>query len=288
MAYDMTIMSGDDIPERLQEIPQPPKSLYLLGTLPDPQFTYITIVGSRKYTSYGRDVCEMLIEGLRGYPVVIVSGLAMGIDTIAHETALNNSIPTMAFPGSGLDPKALYPRTNVSLAKRIIDSRGCLVSEFKPEQAAAPWTFPQRNRLMAGLAHATLIIEAEEKSGTLITARLASDYNRDLLVVPGSIFSDASRGTNQFLRLGATPITSVDDLLEALHFEKRDEAATVREEIENASPEERTVLELLREPTPRDDLLRALDMPTHEGNALLSVMELKGLIKETLGEIRRG
>lgn len=288
MPYSMHILRGDDIPKPLQEIPQPPKELYILGELPPPHYIYLTVVGSRKHTSYGRDVCQKLIEGLRGYPVVIVSGLALGIDTIAHEEAIKNGLTTMCFPGSGLDPKVLYPRSNTGLAKRIIDSGGCLVSEFKPDQGAAMWTFPQRNRLMAGIAHATLLVEADEKSGTLITARLASDYSRDLLVVPGSIFSQASRGVHQFLRLGATPITSVADLLEALHLEVKTDQERATQELLDASPEEIQVLELLREPIPRDELIRELGMSMSEANALLSIMEIKGLVKEELCEMRRG
>ena len=288
MPYEMTILRGDDIPSSLKEIPQPPQELYLLGTLPPAQYIYLTIVGSRKHTSYGREVCEKLIAGLAGHPVVIVSGLALGIDTIAHETALKNNILTMCFPGSGLHPDVIYPRSNTNLAKRIIDAGGCLVSEFKPEQRAQLWTFPQRNRLMAGIAQAILLVEADEKSGTLITARLASDYSRDLLVIPGSIFSQASRGVHQFLRLGATPITSVNDLLEALHLEVKTDQEKATQELLDASPEEIQVLEILREPIPRDDLIRELGMSMSEANSLLSLMEIKGLIKEELGEMRRG
>lgn len=288
MSYDMHLLQGDEIPQALLEIPEPPKQLYILGSLPGSHYIFLTIVGSRKYTSYGKEVTEKLIESLRGYPVVIVSGLAMGIDTLAHENALRVGLPTIAFPGSGLHPRVLYPRINVTLAKRIIDAGGALVSEFKPEQTASIWTFPRRNRLMAGIAQATLIIEAGEKSGTLITARLVPEYNRDLLVVPGNIFSSASKGTNQFLRLGATPITCGDDLLEALHITKRGDNDEIQLEFENASMEEKQVLELLREPLARDELIRELGLGMSEAQALLSVMEIKGLIKEEYGEMRKG
>jgi len=279
----------EQFPPQLLEIPQQPKELYVWGTLPDPSLTLLAIVGSRRHTSYGRDVCKSLIEGLAGYPVGIVSGLALGIDTIAHETALAVGLPTFAFPGSGLNPSVLYPRTNLHLAEKIVTSGGGLISEFAPDFKATIWSFPQRNRLMAGMVRAVLIIEAEEKSGTLITARLATEYNRDVFVVPGSIFSESSKGTHMLLRLGATPIMSSKDILEALGFtvtteEIRKEANAL---YESASPEEKNVLELLREPKEKDELFALLDTPITQANALLSLMEIKGMIKEEYGEIRK-
>jgi len=143
-----------------------------------------------------------------------------------------------------------------------------------------------RNRLMAGISKAVLIIEAEERSGTLITARLTTEYNRDLLVVPGSIYSPNSKGTNRLLRAGATPITCAEDVLEALGFELPKDKEKQAKLFFDLSPEEKTVIGILRESCPRDDLIRAMKMPTPTANALLSVMEIKGLIKEEVGEIR--
>src|SRR6185369_3135136 len=154
-----------------------------------------------------------------------------------------------------------------------------------PDFKATLWSFGRRNRLMAGISKATLIIEAEEKSGTMITARLTTEYNRDLLVVPGSIFSPNSKGTNRLMRAGATPITSSEDLLEALGFELEKDADRQFKLFLDLLPEEKVVVNLLREPSPRDDLIRAMKMPTPTANALLSIMEIKGLIKEELGEI---
>ncbi len=275
-----------DFPIGLTEIPEPPKTLYIRGSLPPTGSIYLTIVGSRKYTTYGRDACEMLIAGMQGYPIVIVSGLALGIDTIAHKSAMKAGLKTVAFPGSGLSNKFLYPSSNRNLADTIIEHGGCLLSELEPEQPAAMWTFPRRNRLMAGIARAVLIIEAEDKSGTRITARLATEYNRDVLVIPGSIFSQMSKGTNSLLRLGATPITNPKELLEALGFTS-DENKAVDRDLSDCSDEERSILDLIREPIPRDELVRALARPISETNALLSVLEIKGLIKEEMGEIRR-
>ena len=273
-------------PKALMEIPQPPENLWIMGEMPDPDLIHLCVVGSRKFTSYGREACEKIIAGLKGYPIVIVSGLALGIDAIAHQKALSVGLKTLVFPGSGLSKEAMYPKTNAKLAEEIVRRGGCLISEFEPSFKATLWSFGKRNRLMAGISKATLIIEASEKSGTLITARLTTEYNRDLLVVPGSIFSSSSKGTNRLLRLGATPITSSEDVLEALGFEQEKDAEKQAKLFLDLSPEEKKVVELLREPIPRDDLIRAMKLPIPTANAVLSVMEIKELIKEEMGEIR--
>ena len=276
----------EKFPKALLEIPQPPENLWIIGELPKEKLVYLCVVGSRKYTSYGRDACEKIIAGLKGYPIVIVSGFAMGIDTIAHKKAMQTGLTTIVFPGSGLSEEAMYPKTNVRMINEIVDSGGCLISEFEPDFKATQWSFPMRNRLMAGISKATLIIEAEERSGTLITARLTTEYNRDLMVVPGSIFSPNSKGTNRLLRQGATPVTSSEDVLEALGFQKEKDEEKQKKLFEDLSPEEKMVVELLREPTERDNLIRAMKLPIPTANAILSVMEIKELIKEELGEIR--
>jgi DNA processing protein len=275
-----------DFPKALLEIPQPPKDLWVMGELPPEELIYLCVVGSRKFTSYGRDACEKIIAGLKGYPIVIVSGLAMGIDAIAHKKALSVGLRALVFPGSGLSPEAMYPKTNVRLAEEIFENGGCFLSEFEPDFKATLWSFGRRNRLMAGISKATLIIEAEERSGTLITARLATEYNRDVLVVPGSIFSPNSKGVNKLLHQGATPVTCSEDVLEALGFELPKDKEKQAKLFLDLLPEEKLVVNLLREPAPRDDLIRAMKMPTPTANALLSVMEIKGLIKEEIGKIR--
>lgn len=285
MEFELEALEGKQIPESLREIPQPPKKLYLAGRLPPEGTVYLAVVGSRKCTTYGRDTVKKLISGLKGYPVAIVSGLAVGIDSLSHEAALDAGLYAVGFPGSGLSPKVLFPPTSLRLAQKIIDKGGCLISEFEPDFKATQWGFPMRNRLVAGISSAALIIEAQEKSGTLITARMALDYNREVLAVPGAINSEFSRGTNRLIRQGATPITSSDDILEALGFEI-DQTSKQKSLFEDATPEEKKVLKLLAEPLPRDELIRAMSLPVGAANAVLSVMEIKGLIKEELGEIR--
>ena len=284
---DIYKLKPEQFPKALLEIPQPPKTLYIRGKLPSPNMVYLAVVGSRKYTSYGRDICEKLIKGLKGYPIVIVSGLAIGIDTIAHKAALQNGLTTISFPGSGLDNNVLHPRNNIKLAQQIVDSGGCLISEMDPSWKATLYSFPQRNRLMAGISKAVLIIEAEEKSGTLITARMALDYNRDVLAVPGSAFSSNSNGTNWLIKQGATPITNSEEILVALGFNIEKPKQTDKEKYADCGKDEMKIIELLREPMERNDLIRELGMNIGEANALLSIMELKELIKEELGEIKR-
>ncbi len=284
---DVVKLKNEEFPKPLLEIPQPPKVLYMRGKMPPEDYVYLAIVGSRKFTSYGRDICEKLIRGLKGRPIVIVSGLAMGIDTIVHRTALDTGLITMSMPGSGLDNSALHPKCNIRLAQEIVDAGGCLLSEFPPDFKATLYSFPQRNRLMAGISKATLIIEAEDRSGTLITARMATDYNRDVLAVPGSAFSSNSKGTNNLIRQGATPITSSEELLDALGFKIEKPVQTDKEKYGDCSKEEMKILGLLREPRERDELIRESGMDTATANALLSIMEIKELIKEELGEIKK-
>lgn len=276
-----------NFPKRLLEIPHVPEKLYIEGEFPQEEnVKFLAVVGSRKHTNYGKDACEKLIAGLKGYPIVIVSGLALGIDAIAHKAALENGLRTIAIPGSGLDRSIIHPQTNAELADRIVRNDGCLISEYEPTFRATQWSFPQRNRIMAGMCSAVLVIEAEEKSGTLITARMATDYNRDVLALPGSIFSKSSNGTNMLIRMGATPIRHANDLLEALGFEvKEDEQAKTDDA--NLTKEEKKMLDLLDEPMHKDELIRQSGFPTIEANIILSMMEIKGLVKEEMGEIRK-
>ena len=161
-------------PAQLLEIPQPPKRLWLRGSLPPAGTKYLAVVGSRAMTRYGQEACERLIAGLAGYPISVVSGLALGIDTCAHKAALAAGLHTLVLPGSGLDDAVLYPRSNRPFAKEILKAGGGFLSEYPPDESSRVYYFPERNRLMVGLSDAVLAIEAGAKSGTVFTARLAS------------------------------------------------------------------------------------------------------------------
>jgi DNA processing protein len=276
-------LTSSQFPPLLREIADPPKQLYIKGSYPDVSMKFLTVVGSRMYTSYGRQACESLIRGLAGYPIVIISGLALGIDGIAHQTALDAGLLTVAVPGSGLDDRVLYPAAHRTLAHKILDAGGALVSELAPMEKAQSWTFPRRNRIMVGLSHAVLVIEAEIKSGTLITARLAADYSRDVLAVPGPIQSSTSKGPHMLIKKGAALIDTSEDILEALGF-NIDEAKQPQLRFD-VSTNELLVVSLLKDPLPRDELVRRLGKPASEASILLSSLELKGVITERLGLI---
>jgi DNA processing protein len=285
--YPIYKLPQEIIRDYFHMIPDQPKQLFARGDFPtDQHFVFLTVVGSRRLSHYGKQACQQLISGLRGYPIVIVSGLAAGIDTVAHESALDAGLITIAFPGSGLHEKILHPRSNIHLTQKILESGGCLVSEFSELQASAPWTFPQRNRLMAGISRATLLIEATHKSGSRITTRLATEYNRDVLAVPGDIFRENSQAPNELIRMGATPITNAQELLEALGFQVTEQP--MLDLFSKASPDEQNILKLLASPMRRGDLIRASNLSTSQINILISQMEMKGLIKDMGGELRRG
>lgn len=276
----------DGILSPLLEIPDPPSQLYIEGKLPNATTALLAVVGSRKYSSYGKEVCAELISGLRGQDISIVSGLAIGLDTIAHKSAILANLHTISMPGSGLSRKVLHPRSNIGLADEIVASGGALISEYDIDCPAGIYTFPRRNRVMAGLCKAVLVIEAGIKSGTRITARLATEYNRDVLAVPGSIFSPNSAGANELIKLGATPVTSSSDILTALGFQV-DESGQKKLDLAELTINERKLVELLAvEGLPRDLLFRESGLNISEANTALATLEIKGIIVESLGEVR--
>lgn len=275
-----------DFPELLKEIPDAPKRLRYEGELPKDGNKLLAIVGSRKYSSYGREACESIIAGLSGSPITIISGLALGIDSIAHRSALRAGLQTIAFPGSGLDRKVLHPHSHVGLAEEIIENGGGLMSEHDDLMPAGVWIFPKRNRIMAGMCHATIVIEAERRSGTLITSRLATEYNREVGCVPGPVTSPTSDGPHILIRLGAALIRDANDVRELLGLKRTDENPTLVD-IEDLSDEEKVFIKILEHPCSRDELIRKSKLDIGNASATLSLLEIKGLITEELGEVRK-
>ncbi len=282
---DMEIRNLDkkDFPPLLLQINDPPKSMRIIGELPKTE-KYLAVVGSRKYSDYGKVVCEKLIEGLRGYSITIVSGLALGMDAIAHRAAIKSGLPTIAVPASGLSQKVLYPSSNRNLAKDIVENGGALISEFADDFVTTPWSPPQRNRIMAGMCHATMVIEAALKSGTLITSKYAIEYNRDVFTVPHSIFSQTSEGPHMLLRLGATPITQSSDIITALGLNPHEDLFRKRDYSE-CSSDEHEVINILNEPLSRDEIIRRLGKPVYVTQTIIATMEIKGILEEIMGEI---
>jgi len=268
-------MGGVNYPDLLIEIPKPPAELYARGEIDSWKKPCVAIVGTRKATSYGLKVARDLARDLAGLNITIVSGLALGIDTEAHKGAIEAGGKTIAVLGSGINQ--VYPAVNRSLAERIVESGGALISELPPEHPPEKWTFPQRNRIIAGLSQMTLVIEAPEKSGALITAYLALEYNRDVGAVPGEITSINSSGTNNLIRLGASLIRSSEDILNVLGINQ----GTIM--LDNLDKIEKVILQCLAKPQMADEILKATGAPLEVMNQKLSMLELNGIIKNEGG-----
>ena len=194
LGLDVLILPDPKYPKILKEVADPPGVLYVKGTIKPEDEASLAIVGSRKYSEYGRRVVEKIVFEISKSKLTIVSGLALGIDALAHEEALDNNLRTIAVLGCGLDQ--IYPVSNIRLADKILKSGGAIVSEFPVGMPALRYNFPIRNRIIAGLSLGTLVIEGAIESGSLITAQAAIEYNREVFAVPGSIFSEISQGPN--------------------------------------------------------------------------------------------
>ena len=264
-------------PENLRHVADPPPVLFTRGRIVAADATAVALVGTRRATPYGRAVAETLARDLARSGVTVVSGLAKGVDTVAHHAALNAGGRTIAVLGNGLDQ--VYPASNASLAQKIVqDDAGALVSEFAPGIPPDAVNFPRRNRIISGLSALTVIIEAGERSGALITADFALEQGRDVLTVPGSIFSPGSAGTNQLLKQGATPVTCAEDILEILGATQ---SSPVARHVPELGGDETMVWQALTpEPCHLDQLASGLQMPTAELSATLTVLELKGLVRQ--------
>lgn len=286
---------------RLLNLPKPPEKIFVKGELPKFKIDeygrllprILTVVGSRKNSFYSKDVIEKLFKELNGYPVIVLSGLALGIDGLAHINALSNNLKTIAIPGSGLDDKVIYPKSHFNLSKEILENEGCLISELEPTMNAQQWTFPSRNRIMSALSDALLIIEAKEKSGTMITGRQSLEQGIDIGVIPANIFSDNSKGSNNLLKEGAYPICDIDDLLALLHLSKKEAASPKQTEL-FLEGNEKNVFDLITDlPAGRqgsissEELLAKSKLSPQEFLITISTLEMKGLIQETFGEIRK-
>ena len=232
-------ISGSDLPSRLRDIPDAPKKLWYRGTLPDEARPAVAIVGTRKPTSYGRAITEQLASKLAERGVVIVSGLALGIDSIAHKAALNAKGTTVAVLPSGVD--APYPSTHRKLAEDIIASGGVLVSEYPLGMPGLPHHFLERNRLVSGLADIVIVTEAATRSGTTNTVSHALAQGKDVCAIPGSILSPMSSGPNQLITTGATPIIDIDAWIDQL-YPRNTHAAALRVVY---TPEEQRIIDLI-------------------------------------------
>ena len=271
-----------DYPELLRELHDPPPGLFLRGAggaelLRRPA---VAIVGARACSSYGAQVARLLGRELAAAGLVVLSGLARGVDGEAHRGALDAGGLTIAILGCGIDRD--YPAAHAQLAQRICE-RGLVASEYAPGVEPAPWRFPARNRIVAGLASATVIVEARERSGALITADFALETGREVFAVPGEITSSLSAGTNALLRLGATPLTSSGDVLETLGVTPAEAEASSPELSEAAIA---VLAVLATEPAGADQLIRTTGLGAPGVARALAELELAGAVAEADGLYR--
>ena len=270
-----------DYPERLAEIADPPPVLYVRGAWRPEDAWSVAVVGTRRATAYGRQAAAELARGLAAHRVTVVSGLARGIDTIAHREALEAGGRTVAVLASGLD--TIYPPENRRLAEEIAE-RGALLGDYPLGTKPRAEYFPRRNRLLSGLTLGTLVVEGDVTSGAMITARFAGEQNRDVFAVPGSIFSPASRGPLELIRDGATPIAKPEQILEGLNLTMLGAQIDLAAAVPPSDPRERALLEALsRDPRHIDEVTRASGLPPAAVAGTLALMELKGLVREVGG-----
>lgn len=259
----------------LSTIPRPPKNMFFLGSLPVERRPTVAIVGTRKPTSYGKEVTHKLSFDLAKHGVIIVSGLALGTDSIAHRAALEAGGTTLAVLANSVDH--IYPRSHASLADQIVQRGGAILSEYEPPREARAYQFLERNRLVSGLSDALIIVEAAARSGTLSTAMHALEQGRDVFVVPGNITSPLSAGCNSLLKQGASPITCAEDVLEIVAPQLTKEQAALPL---GGTPIETEIIKLLQAGIREgDELLRKIGAAPSEFNQALTMMEITGTIR---------
>lgn len=283
--HDINIITiyDENYPKRLRYIDDNPKVLYTKGTILPEDSLGIAIVGSRKATSYGKWACEKFTKELLDLGITIISGLALGIDTIAHKTALDNGGRTIGVIGNGID--VIYPKKNLSLYKEV-GEKGCIISEFPLGTPPLAYNFPQRNRIISGLSLGVVVIEAQEKSGSLITAHHGIDQGRDVFALPGNINSIFSVGTNKLIKDGAKPLLEMDDIIEEIYeLQEKLSLNKMQKKTEidysNYGKTEINIIRILEEePMHLDAISYKLGIDIAELNSILTILELKGIVKE--------
>lgn len=268
-------------PQLLKKIKNPPRTLYVLGKILEKE-KCVAVVGTRRCTDYGKEVAREIAGNLAEAGLTIVSGFAPGIDTFAHLAAIEKGKRTIAVLGTGLDKKSIYPKSNLKLVEKILENGGCLISEYPPGTKGTRFTFPQRNRIISGLSLGVVVIEARLKSGALITAKYAREQKRKVFAVPGSIYSQTSKGCHFLIKSGAKLVEGAEDIFEELGLgEKR-----VKEKVEGENDEENLILEILKEGALSSDLIiEKTKLSPQKVLALLSILEIKGKIKNLGGNI---
>lgn len=272
-------------PKLLKEIPDAPHTIFIRGTMPNEARPALGVVGTRKVSDYGRRACEEIVDPLARGGIVIVSGLALGLDGIAHDATIKAGGITSAILGSGVDRDSIYPAAHRLLAEKIIDTGGAIISEYPPGTKPTQYSFPERNRIIAGLTLGTLVVEAPESSGALITAKCALDYNREVMAVPHPITSANGLGANNLLKQGAKIVTTAEDVIEHLNLAVLIEE-TSRESVAPLSENEIKILNALAaEPVHLDFIIRETGLDSKTVGSIVALMEIKGLVRN-LGGMR--
>ncbi|MDP2586842.1 MAG: DNA-processing protein DprA [Candidatus Komeilibacteria bacterium] len=269
-------------PKMLKEIFDPPILFYYRGNLKLADKPALAVVGSRRISGYAQQIMPKLLQPVIESGITIVSGLAYGVDGLSHQLALEYGGQTIAVVGSGLGWNRIYPPGNVKLAQKIIAQNGLLISENPPLFEALPFTFPRRNRIISGLAKATLIVEAAQKSGALITAACAAEQNREVLAVPQNIYSPTSAGVNNLLKNGAKAVTSAEDILEIFNLKADiniNNPVTEKMLVELNNDEKTVYNSLSASPVHIDKIIENCNLNTSLVNSWLVQLEIKGLIK---------
>jgi DNA processing protein len=280
LGLKVLVLDDSDYPPRLKELPSPPPVLYLRGAMTEADGLAVAIVGTRRATAYGKEAARMFASALAVSGITVISGMARGIDAEAHTSALDHHGRTLAVLGCGAD--VIYPPEHQRLARRIAES-GAILSDYAPGTPPDAANFPPRNRIIAGLSLATLVVEAGEESGALLTACYAAEYGRDVFAVPGNIFSVQSRGCNRLIGDGAQPAVSPEALIAALDLPRLAPALQMRM-IVPESPVEAKILEALgAEPVHIDRLRASLGLPVETVSGALAMMELKGMVRTVGG-----
>ncbi len=281
-AKGITVLTWEDenYPNRLKVIDQPPPVLYVRGTLTAEDIWAVAVVGTRRVSAYGRQVADELAAYLASNGITIVSGLARGVDAISHQSALRTGGRTIGVLGCGVD--RIYPPEHAQMAGKII-SNGAILSDYAPGTPPDAANFPPRNRLISGLSMATVVVEAGETSGSLITAQFALDQGREVFAVPGNILAPQSKGTNRLIAQGAHPMLSPKDVLDVLNLTRVTEQREVRKILPGNEFEEKLLGVLSHEPLHMDDICNRTSLPIERISATLVMMELKGLVRQVGG-----
>ena len=268
-------------PELLKKISNPPKILYFKGEI-FPKESCFAIVGTRRFSSYGKQVALEIARDLANAGLTIVSGLAPGIDTFVHQAVVQENRRTIAVLGTGLNEKTIYPQSNLRLASKILQSKGALISEYSPKTPGSKFTFPQRNRIISGLCLGTLVIEAKQKSGALITAYQAKQQNRKIFAVPGSIYSSNSQGCHYLIKQGAILVKNANDILKEFNLSK-----IVKQNLnESENKEESLILRTLKEESlDIDKIIKRTKLSASVVASCLATMEINNKVRNLGGNI---